>query len=66
MRYVNGGLPGFAGRGLAVTPSRIATWGTECGLQTHTPIYLNRPGFDAASFFEEDADHAQALPRRAA
>jgi hypothetical protein len=23
---------------------------------------LNRPGFDAASFLEEDVDHVQALP----
>jgi len=27
---------------------------------------LNRLGFDAASFLEEDAHHVQALPRRAA
>ncbi|WP_371305900.1 hypothetical protein [Rhodococcus zopfii] len=27
---------------------------------------VNRPGFDAAPFLEKDADHAQALPHRAA
>ena len=27
---------------------------------------LNRPGFDAASFLEKDADHAQQVPRRTA
>ncbi|BDB61047.1 hypothetical protein RDE2_28410 [Rhodococcus sp. RDE2] len=27
---------------------------------------VNRLGFDAASFLEEDAHHVQALPRRAA
>ena len=29
-------------------------------------VELNRLGFDAASFLEEDAHHVQALPRRAA
>ncbi|MGX7727632.1 hypothetical protein, partial [Rhodococcus sp. 5G237] len=29
-------------------------------------VILNRLGFDAASFLEEDAHHVQALPRRAA
>lgn len=29
-------------------------------------IAVNRLGFDAASFLEEDAHHVQALPRRAA
>jgi hypothetical protein len=27
---------------------------------------MNRPGFDAASFLEEDADHAQQVSRRTA
>jgi hypothetical protein len=27
---------------------------------------VNRPGFDAASFLEEDANHAQQVPRRTA
>jgi len=27
---------------------------------------LNRRGFDAASFLEEDADHVQSLPARVA
>jgi hypothetical protein len=29
-------------------------------------LTVNRPGFDAASFLEKDADHAQQVPRRAA
>ncbi|MFZ2526116.1 MAG: hypothetical protein WAX14_00450 [Rhodococcus sp. (in: high G+C Gram-positive bacteria)] len=29
-------------------------------------VDMNRPGFDAAPFLEKDADHAQALPHRAA
>jgi hypothetical protein len=29
-------------------------------------INLNRLGFDAASFFEKDADYVEALPGRAA
>ena len=29
-------------------------------------VKMNRPGFDAAPFLEKDADHAQALPHRAA
>jgi pimeloyl-ACP methyl ester carboxylesterase len=35
----------------------------------HTPeaiVEVNRSGFDAASFFEKDADYVEALPGRAA
>jgi hypothetical protein len=35
-------------------------------LRPHYRGPVNRPGFDAASFLEEDADHAQQVPRRTA
>jgi hypothetical protein len=33
---------------------------------TREGVNLNRPGFDAASFFEKDAPHAEEVPERAA
>jgi hypothetical protein len=42
-------------RGSARRPSRM-----------HATPAMNRHGFDAASFLEEDVDHVQALPARAA
>lgn len=33
--------------------------GTQISLKLATPVVLNRPGFDAAVFFEKDSEYAQ-------
>jgi hypothetical protein len=55
-------LAGVVGKGKSTLGKSLATRSIAFGRK----VYVNRPGFDAASFLAKDADHAQEVPDGAA